>query len=87
VWWVQAECLLSALLMFRRTGDERYRGAFELTLGWIAELQADDAGGDWHATVDRNGVPSGDKSGPWKDPYHQGRAVLDCLELLGASAD
>ena len=38
--------------------------------------------GDWHAVVDRNGVPSGDKSGAWKDPYHQGRAVLTCLELL-----
>ena len=37
---------------------------------------------DWHAVVDRNGVPSGDKSGAWKDPYHQGRAVLTCLELL-----
>jgi cellobiose epimerase len=84
VWWVQAEALLSALLMWRRTDDERYRKAFELTLGWIAELQADDAGGDWHAVVDRNGVPSGDKSGAWKDSYHQGRAVLECLELLSA---
>src|SRR4051812_24607746 len=82
VWWVQAEGLLSALLMYRRTEDDRYRRAFELTLGWIAELQADDPGGDWHTVVDRNGVPSGDKSGAWKDPYHQGRAILTCLELL-----
>ena len=84
VWWVQAEGLLSALHMWTRTRGERYRLAFELTLAWIAEVQADDTGGDWHAVVDRNGVPSGDKSGPWKDPYHQGRAVLDCLELLAA---
>jgi mannose/cellobiose epimerase-like protein (N-acyl-D-glucosamine 2-epimerase family) len=84
VWWVQAEGLLSALLMWEQTGEERYRQAFELTLGWIAELQADDTGGDWHAVVDRNGVPSGDKSGPWKGPYHQGRALLECLELLAA---
>jgi mannobiose 2-epimerase len=84
VWWVQAECLLSALLMWERTGDDRYREAFESTLGWIAEHQADDRGGDWHATVDRGGTGSGDKSGAWKDPYHQGRAVLDCLELLAA---
>jgi mannobiose 2-epimerase len=82
VWWVQAEALLSALLMWQRTEDVRYRRAFELTLGWIAELQVDDTAGDWHAVVDRNGVPSGDKSGPWKDPYHQGRAILTCLELL-----
>lgn len=85
VWWTQAEALLSALHMWRLTGDERYRQAFELTLGWIAEVQADLGRGDWHATIDRNGAASGDKSGAWKDPYHQGRAVLDCLELLSAS--
>ncbi|HZB70761.1 MAG TPA: hypothetical protein VE395_01410 [Acidimicrobiales bacterium] len=22
------------------------------------------------------------KSGPWKDPHHQGRALIECLELL-----
>jgi mannobiose 2-epimerase len=84
VWWVQAEALLSALELFRRTGDERYRRAFELTLGWIADAQPDWAGGDWHAVVNSNGMPSGDKSGAWKDPYHQGRAIIECLAALEA---
>jgi mannobiose 2-epimerase len=84
VWWTQAEALPSALEMLRRTGDERYKRTFELTLGWIVEAQADWAGGDWHAVVDSRGRPSGDKSGAWKDPYHQGRAVIECLEALEA---
>jgi mannose/cellobiose epimerase-like protein (N-acyl-D-glucosamine 2-epimerase family) len=85
VWWVQAEALLSALHMWHATADERYRHAFERTLGWIDGAQADREAGDWHAEVAPSGVPSGDKSGKWKDPYHQGRAVLECLELLAGS--
>jgi cellobiose epimerase len=84
VWWVQAEALISALELFRWTGEERYRLAFELTLGWVVQHQADRNGGDWHAVVDERGAVSGDKSGAWKDPYHQGRAVLECLDALGA---
>ena len=26
--------------------------------------------------------PSGDKARPWKGPYHNGRAMIRCLELL-----
>lgn len=28
------------------------------------------------------GRATGDTSGEWKDPYHQGRALVECLELL-----
>jgi cellobiose epimerase len=82
LWWVQAEALVSALRMWRATGDQRYRRAFERTLGWIDRAQVDRGGGDWHAAVGRFGRVSGDKSGAWKDPYHQGRALIECLELL-----
>ena len=68
--------------MWRSTGAPRYRRAFELTLGWIDGVQADDVGGDWHAVIGPRGGQSGDKSGAWKDPYHQGRAVLECIEQL-----
>ena len=82
VWWVQAEGLLSALHMWRSTDAPRYRRAFELTLGWIDGVQADHVGGDWHAVIGPRGGQSGDKSGAWKDPYHQGRAVLECIKQL-----
>jgi mannose/cellobiose epimerase-like protein (N-acyl-D-glucosamine 2-epimerase family) len=79
-WWVQAEGMTSGLQMFRLTGDERYYDVFEKTLRWIVDEQADWENGDWHAVVG-NGPP-GHKSGPWKSPYHDGRAVLECLEIL-----
>ena len=49
------------------------------TKGLIAEHQADWENGDWHAWI---GGRSEGKSGPWKSPYHNGRAVIRCLELL-----
>jgi mannose/cellobiose epimerase-like protein (N-acyl-D-glucosamine 2-epimerase family) len=78
-WWVQAEGMVSGLFMYRLTGEEKYYTVFERTLQWIADHQADWENGDWHAWVDG---PREGKSGPWKSPYHNGRAVLECLEIL-----
>jgi mannobiose 2-epimerase len=86
VWWVQAECLLSALRMHRRTGDGRYRAAFQATLDWIVDEQADWERGDWHREVSRRGTRRGPKAGPWQDAFHQGRALIECLEILEGPA-
>lgn len=81
-WWVQAEGMVSALYMYRLTGDEKYYAVFEKTLKWIADEQVDWEHGDWHAML--GGGPPQAKAGPWKSPYHNGRAVLECLEILDA---
>ena len=82
-WWTQAEALVSALYMYRLTGDTRYRAVFDKTLGWIEEHQADWNGGEWHWIVGPDGKPSGDKANAWKAAYHSGRAMMECLRLLG----
>jgi mannobiose 2-epimerase len=86
VWWVQAEGLVSALRMYKLTGDPRYEKCFDLTLAWIDRHQADWEHGDWFADVSPYGKPSGAKAGAWKSPYHNGRAVIRCLELLAEPA-
>jgi mannose/cellobiose epimerase-like protein (N-acyl-D-glucosamine 2-epimerase family) len=85
LWWVQAEGLLSALRMHRRTGEARYLAAFDATLRWIVDEQADWEHGDWHREVSRYGLRRGDKAGPWQDGFHQARALIQCLEILGDS--
>jgi len=82
IWWVQAEGLLSALQMYCLTGEEIYRHCFSQTLHWIIKYQTDWEHGDWHAHIARNGKRYGDKAGAWKSPYHNGRAMIRCLELL-----
>jgi mannose/cellobiose epimerase-like protein (N-acyl-D-glucosamine 2-epimerase family) len=82
IWWVQAEGLVSALQMYRLTGEEAYCHCFSQTLDWIVKHQVDWEHGDWYAQVAKNGKPLGDKAGAWKSPYHNGRAMIQCLELL-----
>ncbi len=82
IWWVQAEGLVSALQMYRLTGEEVYCHCFFQTLDWIVKHQVDWEHGDWYAQVAKKGKPLGDKVGPWKSPYHNGRAMIQCLELL-----
>jgi mannobiose 2-epimerase len=87
IWWVQAEALLGLLHMYRITMDDVYWGCFRRTLNWIATHQVDWLHGEWHARVEKERKPSGDKAGEWKCPYHTGRAVLQCVEILESLAE
>jgi mannobiose 2-epimerase len=88
VWWVQAEALLSALHMYRLTREKPYFTCFSRTLDWIASRQVDWKFGEWHARISESGEASGDKAGAsWKGPYHNGRAMIHCLELLPPPPD
>ena len=82
IWWVQAEGLVAALSMYRQTGELKYWQAFVKTYDWIVGYQADWKNGDWHALVYEDGAVEGGKANAWKSPYHNGRAVLECLRLL-----
>jgi len=82
IWWVQSEGLVSALAMYCLTREKIYLECFLKTLDWIEKHQVDWQNGDWFAQVAKDGQPSGDKAGPWKSPYHNGRAMIECLERL-----
>ena len=82
IWWVQAESLVAALEMYRLTREQLYWDCFSLVLDWIVNHQVDWKHGDWYEKIDEEGKASGVKAGPWKGPYHNGRAMLRCLDLL-----
>lgn len=82
IWWVQAEALVAALRLYHLTKEELYYHCFCRTLNWIVKHQVDWKNGDWHNEIRTNGQPWGDKAGSWKSPYHHGRAILKCLELI-----
>ena len=83
IWWVQAEGLVACLDWYAHSGDEAARRAYLAQLDWIATRQVDWVHGEWHHTIHPSGRVSGGKAGPWKEPYHAGRAMLECLERLG----
>ena len=82
VWWVQAEAIVSSLYMHRLTGDAKYVSVFEKTLGFIEKNLVDWENGEWHSAVSDQAQPSGDKANAWKAGYHNGRAMMECLDLL-----
>jgi cellobiose epimerase len=82
VWWVQSECMVSALDMYCMTGDKLYFDCFTKTLDWITNHQIDWKNGDWFSDISESGEVSGSKAGAWKSAYHNGRAVIQCIDLL-----
>lgn len=83
-WWVQAECLTSALKMYVHTGNERYRGVFEETFEFITDHQIDWDTGEWHSGITDELEPVGRKGAEYKAAYHNGRALLECIAELEA---
>jgi mannose/cellobiose epimerase-like protein (N-acyl-D-glucosamine 2-epimerase family) len=81
-WWVQAEALVSALEMYRLTGDRKYYDVFEQTWQFLDKHQIDWRNGEWHATILPDGSARGDKAQIWKGGYHNGRAMIDGILRL-----
>jgi mannobiose 2-epimerase len=86
VWWVQAEALVSSLYMYRLTGEARYLRVFEKTYDWVEKRQVDWKNGEWFEVVRPDGAPSGGKAHAWKAGYHDGRSMIECLDILKAAS-
>jgi len=82
VWWVEAEAIVSSLHMNQLTGDPQYLDVFEQTCDYIEKYFVDWQYGEWYANVSAGGIAGGDKASPWKAGYHNGRAMIECLEIL-----
>ena len=87
VWWVQAEALVGTLYMYRLTGDAKYLSIFEKTFSFVESRMVDWESGEWHANITPEGKPQGDKGNIWKAGYHNGRAMIECLEILRERRD
>ena len=82
VWWVGSEAIVSALYMYRITGDSQYLSVFEKTWDFLKKRHIDWTNGEWHANILPDGQARGDKANVWKAGYHNGRAMIECLELV-----
>lgn len=82
IWWVEAEAIVSALYMYRLSSDPKYLSVFQKTYDFIERYQVDWKNGEWHATITPDGVAQGDKAHIWKAGYHNGRAMIECLQIL-----
>jgi cellobiose epimerase len=84
-WWCQAEGL-NALLLFSKLypEDTRYREVFRNLWDYVKLYFIDQEHGDWYARgVDKQPeFKTALKAHSWKTPYHNGRALMNCVDML-----
>jgi cellobiose epimerase len=86
VWWTQAEALNTLLLMHTHFGKQspHYWQIFLRQWEFIKTKQVDARNKGWYPYLESDGTPQTNrfKSDEWTDPYHQGRAILQVIEML-----
>lgn len=83
-WWPQAEALVGYVNAWQLTGDQRYLEKAKNVWSFIKQHLVDVSHGEWFWRVNRTGAVNydEDKAGPWKCPYHNGRAMLELIQRL-----
>lgn len=84
IWWPQCEGMVGFINAYELTGEEPFlEGAYQIWR-FIDRFLIDRKNGEWFGEVFEEGLPNPDhdKVGPWKCPYHNGRACMEVLARL-----
>lgn len=83
-WWPQAEAIVGLLFVSKITGNDKYTSIAKEIWAFTKSTIVDSKNGEWFFRVDRDGKPytSENKLGPWKCPYHNGRACIEIEKIL-----
>lgn len=84
VWWVQAEAMVGFYKAYLLSGEEHYARAAERLWRFIKQYQLAGETGEWLwlSHLDDQRQAPAYKLGPWKGPYHNGRAMMEMLRML-----
>lgn len=82
-WWPQAEAMVGFLNAYQLSDDTSFLEASLHNWDFIQKSIIDKQYGEWFQTVARDGTPyDREKVGPWKTPYHNGRACLEIMQRI-----
>jgi len=86
-WWTQAEAIIGFLHAYQRTERQDFLAAAWATWDFVKAHMLDHDHGEWYRRVDRDGTPQTqhEKVGPWKGPYHNGRACLEVMRRVAGA--
>lgn len=82
-WWMQTEAMVGFLNAYEITGEEIF--AEKSILAWdYCKKRYLREGGEWFSNLDSDGLPDLSRvlAGPWKCPYHTGRACMEIMERI-----
>lgn len=85
IWWPQCEAVVGFINAHQLTGREDFSEAAFQIWRFCDRFLLDKIYGEWFYSVTREGSPiqTDDKVGPWKCPYHNGRACMEVMSRLG----
>lgn len=79
-WWPQAEAVVGFFNTYQITNNNKYLLQAQKSWKFIQDYIIDKKNGEWFWGVGTDLKPlRGDKVGPWKGPYHNGRM---CMEMI-----
>jgi len=83
-WWPQAEAIVGFVNAWRNSSDPKYLHWAEKVWEFTKNNIIDQENGEWWFRVNKQGRPylTEDKVGPWKCPYHNGRACLEIIKRM-----
>jgi len=83
-WWPQAEGLVGLINAWQLSADPTYLEHTDRLWNFIKQSLIDSKNGEWFWRVNSKGevIWSEDKAGPWKCPYHNGRALMELMQRL-----
>ena len=85
-WWPQAEAIVGFLAAYQESGDDAYLETAVAAWRFVERHVVDRSHGEWFRRVSRSGdrTRGGEKVGPWKCSYHDGRACLEVVARVDA---
>ena len=89
LWWPHNEILISSVMLYRDTGDEKYLDWFYKTLDYCKTCFADSEYGEWYGYLRRDGKPTEPacKGSTFKGPFHLPRMLSITDQVIGEILD
>ena len=89
LWWPHNEILISSVMLYRDTGEEKYLDWFYKTLDYCKTYFADSEYGEWYGYLRRDGKPTQPacKGSTFKGPFHLPRMLSITDQVIGEILD
>lgn len=86
LWWPHNEAVIASLMLYRETGERRYRDWFERIVEYAFSHFSDRTYGEWLGYLRRDGKPTEPpcKGHTYKGAFHVMRMLMNVLELFDA---
>ena len=83
LWWPHNEAVIASLMLYKHTGDEKYKEIFDKVCEYAFEHFSDPEYGEWFGYLRRDGKPTEPpcKGHTYKGPFHVMRMLAKCLSM------